>query len=95
MSNSGNGSDFDPKGRDELDPRFPVEGAVVGIDDYNGDVVIYSGKGVASYSRKAWWPGIWFDKSSMLQFTAVRDPTKIREYLKAANNALIESLEKE
>jgi hypothetical protein len=34
---SGNDDDFDRNGRDELDPRFPVEGAVVGMDDDNGD----------------------------------------------------------
>jgi hypothetical protein len=75
------------------DPRFPVEDSIVGIDERNGDVFVYSGEGAASYAHGKWWPGIWFNKASMLDYTDVRDPAKIREYLNAARSALAQSLE--
>jgi hypothetical protein len=78
---------------DDLDPRFPAEGAVIAFDEKSGDVVVYAGGAAASFSRDAWWPGVWFNKSSMLEFTSVRDPREIREYLRAANAALAKSLE--
>jgi hypothetical protein len=79
--------------------RFTPDDSVVGVDDDTGDVVVYSGGGVASHHRGKWLAGMVFNRHDLFsrdsRFGRVDDPATVQRYLDAAHDALIESVELE